>query len=419
MARVKHISQETIKALAGIIDFYYWKGIPCARKWPDWTHFKPSPRQKASMEAFKKIRADLKKLQIEVVNLWRQSCIGKGNSWVDLFTFLWFQFWKNGIDPAPVLKRYRITETIDNIFLYMDFTAPVQSHIIIGDGFYKATRRITIQKGKPQPCHNPPRPKPPKRPIPPEPIEQEEPIEEPLWFYNAIRYNRGGYAAGDDYSAVVQQAWANLYQNNYTKDPMYAGAGIETQASCTQNPGNPPYYQVWVGEYICWIRWDYENSWKRKHPGIIPDILKMNSAEDSWDIINATGTIEGFFCEGKEQPPIPVCPKITIPAGAEPEIFTVDFIDEEVAWDWTINIKFQPGKELYGLAPPKPQPKQTTYARVIFLPAVQKFYAIRLAGEYYAEIPREHIEGLSQPTAFIYSHDMPAVAPPIPLTKTT
>jgi len=416
MAKVRHISLETIKALSGIIDFYYWKGIPCARKWPDWTHFRPSARQKASMEAFKKIRADLKKLQIEVVNLWRQSCVGKANSWVDLFTFLWFQFWKNGIDPAPVLTRYRITETQETIFLEMDFTAPVQSHIIISNGYHKSTRRITIQKGKPQPCHNPPQPIPPVPPVPPVPINPPVTEEEGLFKEGGNTQKKEGWGESENFQEAVQMAWDMAIQAEWGFEAGYA-AGVEVQASAYRfDPEMPLIYAVTVRIMRCWDRYN-DNDWEEKHPGIEPNYIRDNNSH-SYTLENVhTGTIIMGYAEGEQHEWRPGTPFYDItPQNINQEIM-LTFRNDYKAQDGKIYIRTEPGNDLYYISPPQPGEWEITRAKMEIGTGIPpgNWRIGRATTTYTASIQKSQIQNLSQPTAFIYSHNRQAVAPPIPL----
>lgn len=49
MARITVMpSEEVIGALKGVLDFYFWKGIPCVRKWP---HTPMSSRTQASLDS--------------------------------------------------------------------------------------------------------------------------------------------------------------------------------------------------------------------------------------------------------------------------------------------------------------------------------------------------------------------------------
>lgn len=44
--------QAIIDEFKGYIDFYYWKGIPCARSWPHWPPREPTPAEKANQDEF-------------------------------------------------------------------------------------------------------------------------------------------------------------------------------------------------------------------------------------------------------------------------------------------------------------------------------------------------------------------------------
>lgn len=44
--------QAIIDYFKGTVDFYYWKGIPCARMWPHWPKRVASPLEKANRDAF-------------------------------------------------------------------------------------------------------------------------------------------------------------------------------------------------------------------------------------------------------------------------------------------------------------------------------------------------------------------------------
>ncbi len=44
--------QEEISAFKGLVDYYEWKGIPCARMWPTWPKRVPYPAEKANQDDF-------------------------------------------------------------------------------------------------------------------------------------------------------------------------------------------------------------------------------------------------------------------------------------------------------------------------------------------------------------------------------
>lgn len=53
MARLTAMpNQAIVDTLAGVIDFYYWKGIPVARKWPHWPARVAHAEEKAAQERF-------------------------------------------------------------------------------------------------------------------------------------------------------------------------------------------------------------------------------------------------------------------------------------------------------------------------------------------------------------------------------
>lgn len=48
----QQFTQAQVDTLSGAIDFYYWKGLPVARKWPHWPARVPYPAEKATQERF-------------------------------------------------------------------------------------------------------------------------------------------------------------------------------------------------------------------------------------------------------------------------------------------------------------------------------------------------------------------------------
>jgi len=94
MAKVSGFSKQTIRKYKHLIDFYYWKGIPCARKWPDWSHPKLSAGQKASMAAFSQAMKDLKQVSSHVIDTWRTLSVGKRAAWKDDYVKKYMGYWK-------------------------------------------------------------------------------------------------------------------------------------------------------------------------------------------------------------------------------------------------------------------------------------------------------------------------------------
>lgn len=45
-------SEAVISSFKGVVDFYLWKGIPCARKWPTWPKRQAYPEERANQDDF-------------------------------------------------------------------------------------------------------------------------------------------------------------------------------------------------------------------------------------------------------------------------------------------------------------------------------------------------------------------------------
>jgi hypothetical protein len=416
MAKVRHISLETIKALSGIIDFYYWKGIPVARKWPDWTHFRPSPRQKAAMEALKKIWADIKKLSPEVIDLWRQSCVGKTNSWVDLFKYLWYSYWKKGIDPAPVMTKYTKTETDTEIFLEMEFTAPISSELHFGDGYTKGTRRTTEQKGRQVVCWDPPKPKAPRRHIDPEEIEPPFGMEEQLYTEGGIYQVKQGTGFSIDFEEAVKMAWDEAIQSQW----MYgwdANAGVEVISTAEQMDENEPiWYTVWVNIQRFWIVL-YDFQWREKHPGVKATYITDHGEHFVTAHDRGQGYIKVGYSEQEGEEYKSGSYFFYLPYETPDKEIYIRYSEAMKGAYGYIFLLFQPEPDTFGISPEPPPPWGQTYAGWKIDP-LHTGWEWKIGAEstsYTASISKEKISGLSEPVAFIYSHNQPAVAPPIPL----
>jgi len=46
------INRVQVDTLSGVVDFYYWRGLPCARKWPHWPARVPYPAEKIAQDRF-------------------------------------------------------------------------------------------------------------------------------------------------------------------------------------------------------------------------------------------------------------------------------------------------------------------------------------------------------------------------------
>jgi hypothetical protein len=108
MAKIQHISKQTIRTLAGIVDFYYWRGIPVARSWPVMRVKERSPAVLAAAAAFKASRADLRLMSSEVRAAWRTLGRGKKAAWLDVYTGSYLKVWKTNKILPPVVTGFSV-----------------------------------------------------------------------------------------------------------------------------------------------------------------------------------------------------------------------------------------------------------------------------------------------------------------------
>jgi hypothetical protein len=110
MAIVKSFNSKIIDALSGIVDFYYWKGIPVARQWPRKTTIPPSAAVLASRRAFTQSRIDLRAVSGSVRAAWNISAVGAKQSWLDYYTSIYLRMWRDYRLFPPVVTEFRIFE---------------------------------------------------------------------------------------------------------------------------------------------------------------------------------------------------------------------------------------------------------------------------------------------------------------------
>jgi hypothetical protein len=111
MAKVQHISLAMIRTLAGVVDFYYWCGVPVARAWPVMKVKERSPAVLASAAAFKNSRSDLRQISPEVRAAWQAIGIGKKAAWLDVYTGSYLKVWKANKILPPVLTGFSVERT--------------------------------------------------------------------------------------------------------------------------------------------------------------------------------------------------------------------------------------------------------------------------------------------------------------------
>lgn len=78
-------NQAIIDGFKGVIDFYLWRGLPCARKWPVWRKRKPTPREKAAQDAFAEAMRATKTMPEYIIDQYRRMAEGTRWRWQDIF----------------------------------------------------------------------------------------------------------------------------------------------------------------------------------------------------------------------------------------------------------------------------------------------------------------------------------------------
>lgn len=86
MAKLLNLpNQGIIDGFKGVVDFYMWKGIPCARMWPHWPPREPTPREKANQDLFAYAVHLYNILPLEVIQAYRRMAVGTKYTCRDLF----------------------------------------------------------------------------------------------------------------------------------------------------------------------------------------------------------------------------------------------------------------------------------------------------------------------------------------------
>lgn len=85
--------QAIVDGFKGTIDFYYWRGIPCARKWPHWPPREPTPREKANQDLFGYAAHLYSSLPAVIIEAFREMALGTPYTCRDLFMRSYISGW--------------------------------------------------------------------------------------------------------------------------------------------------------------------------------------------------------------------------------------------------------------------------------------------------------------------------------------
>jgi len=106
VAVVKSFSREMVRDLSGVVDFYYWRGIPCARLWPRKTTLPPSAAMLGARLAFIQSRKDLRAVSGATRAAWAASAVGVKQAWLDYYTSIYMRTWRDFHTFPPVVTEY-------------------------------------------------------------------------------------------------------------------------------------------------------------------------------------------------------------------------------------------------------------------------------------------------------------------------
>jgi hypothetical protein len=76
---------EVRAACTGLVDFYFWKGVPVARRWPRFKPREPSAAEAASQSRFSVVATATGNIGTPVKEAWQALGTTTGTTWVDMF----------------------------------------------------------------------------------------------------------------------------------------------------------------------------------------------------------------------------------------------------------------------------------------------------------------------------------------------
>lgn len=100
MAILKHmIGEKAISGFRGVVDFYYYMGVPCARAWPKSPGRSRSPAVQAQWQPFQEAAQLAKELSPTMIDFYSRNAAGTNMTWKDLF----FRSYMSGL-PTEVYQ---------------------------------------------------------------------------------------------------------------------------------------------------------------------------------------------------------------------------------------------------------------------------------------------------------------------------
>lgn len=82
-------SQAIVDSLAGVVDFYLWRGIPVARKWPRATDIARTPNEQLASAKFAYINQTAHEVPLNLQTLYSELAEASSLTWKDWLTRLY------------------------------------------------------------------------------------------------------------------------------------------------------------------------------------------------------------------------------------------------------------------------------------------------------------------------------------------
>ncbi len=100
----KMLSGSQIASMRGVVDFYYWKGIPCGRSWPKKPKQPGTPAQLVTWAAFRACAAWRRALPAEHIEQWRTMPMPANRVYRNIISSHGLKFgYRNALTQAPVI----------------------------------------------------------------------------------------------------------------------------------------------------------------------------------------------------------------------------------------------------------------------------------------------------------------------------
>lgn len=92
-------AQSIVDSLAGIVDFYLWRGIPCARKWPRCTSIPRTTGEQLAAAEFAYVNKQASSVPLNLQAQYSELAAASSLTWKDWLTRLFLSGEKSLPDP--------------------------------------------------------------------------------------------------------------------------------------------------------------------------------------------------------------------------------------------------------------------------------------------------------------------------------